>query len=170
MSNLDLGYVQDETDVQVELFGVSPSQIFEMAELDRVCFKEETSYPPWTFYFFLTAPGSDGFSLYRDGSLVGFILFRKESRSVGSIITIDVSPWERGKGLGSRLLLETERALAESGVRQVLLQVAVENAPAISFYEGKNYRKKKELGGYYGPGKSAYLMVKKIFDRGSPSP
>jgi ribosomal-protein-alanine N-acetyltransferase len=163
--------VREQTGGLVALGGVSPSQIFEMAELDRLCFEEETCYPPWTFYFILTSPGSDGFSLHReDGFLVGFILFRKESRSAGSIVTIDVHPKERRKGWGTRLLREGEGALAAAGVREVRLQVAVENRGAISFYEGNGYRIRRTLKGYYGPGKSAYLMLKRISEKGSPSP
>ncbi|MBO1752303.1 ribosomal protein S18-alanine N-acetyltransferase [Actinotalea sp. BY-33] len=70
---------------------------------------------------------------------------------VGQVMTIGVAPAQQGRGLG-RLLLDAllDRA-RELGARAVLLEVRVDNAPAIGLYERAGFRTIGRRRRYYQP-------------------
>lgn len=73
------------------------------------------------------------------GRVVGYCLAYK-NRGASYIENIAVMGDYRGLGLGSRLLSEVERVLAESGVEEVYLAVKSWNTSAVNFYLKHGYR------------------------------
>lgn len=68
----------------------------------------------------------------------------------GHILTLDVSPEHRRKGIGIKLLMRLEEELRGRGVEVCLLEVREDNAPAFNLYHKMGYKKQATLKGYYG--------------------
>ena len=76
-----------------------------------------------------------------DSRVVGYCLAYR-NRDRGYIESIAVKEDYRGLGLGSRLLREVEKALAERGVSEVYLSVKDWNTNAVNFYLKHGYQVK----------------------------
>jgi ribosomal protein S18 acetylase RimI-like enzyme len=59
---------------------------------------------------------------------------------IGEIESLAVLPAYRGQGIGTRLLDELERELADIGVRDVVIGVVPGNTAAIRLYERRGFR------------------------------
>ncbi|MDR3749678.1 MAG: N-acetyltransferase [Acidobacteriota bacterium] len=82
------------------------------------------------------------------GQIAGFLVASFHNQ-VGRILTIDVLPEARGSGLGSYLMLECEIRLRASGCKEVFLETAVNNAPALRMYHKLGYEILRTLPEYY---------------------
>ena len=67
--------------------------------------------------------------------MLGFHWTKQHSAEVGEVYVVGVSPQAQGRGLGRLLTVAGLRHLAGLGVREVLLYVESDNAPAIRMYE-----------------------------------
>jgi ribosomal-protein-alanine N-acetyltransferase len=100
---------------------------------------------------------------------VGFIVAETGSRGNGHIITIDVLPEARGAGIGSRLLLAAEGRMQASHCHSVMLEAAVDNRPALSFYKRHGYNVVKTLPGYYSNGVDGLVLKKDLLSAPPPA-
>lgn len=73
------------------------------------------------------------------GEIAGAVLGTYDGRR-GRVSRLAVRPGLQGRGLGSRLLAELERRLAELGCPKVNLQVEADNAEVTGFYARHGYR------------------------------
>jgi ribosomal protein S18 acetylase RimI-like enzyme len=96
-----------------------------------------------------------------DNHAAGFILTAHDDRW-GYIITIDVLEPHRRHGMGSMMLQEAERQLTASGVREVALETATNNASGIAFWKKHGYLTDGVKKNYYPGGIDAYSMRKPI--------
>jgi ribosomal protein S18 acetylase RimI-like enzyme len=149
--------------------------------IDKECFPPEISYSrlelgtyirrPQSFTLVAesTAPTSlQSKALQRNAGIVGFIVAESSVRHVGHIITIDVVPEARRLSVGSKLLSDAEIRLRASGCRGVLLETAVDNAPAHEFYKRHGYFLRKTIPRYYSNGVDAFVMQKDLLPETSP--
>jgi ribosomal protein S18 acetylase RimI-like enzyme len=60
------------------------------------------------------------------------------------------------------LLRAAEGRLWEAGCQSVILETAVDNKTAISFYKGHHYSVIKTLPGYYSNGVDAFVLKKDL--------
>jgi putative acetyltransferase len=97
----------------------------------------------------------------RDGRIVGFCIGFLAPGRRGHIITLDVRAGERGTGVGKALLEATVERMRRSGVSETTLEVDVENANAIGFYERLGFQRKGTLPDYYGPNRPALEMARR---------
>jgi [ribosomal protein S18]-alanine N-acetyltransferase len=91
----------------------------------------------------------------------GFIITQVEvddDTVFGHIITINVAHSIRRKGIGSKLLLETENILKTRGIRQIRLEVRHNNNSAIKLYYHLGFKEIGKLEGYYGKEHGLYLQ------------
>lgn len=93
--------------------------------------------------------------------MIGFCITAHKG-SWGYIVTMDVLAEHRRHGVGSMLLAEAERRLMAANVRQIGLETATDNAPAIAFWQKHGYRKSGVRKGYYPGGRDAYSMAKRL--------
>jgi ribosomal-protein-alanine N-acetyltransferase len=134
----------------------------EFAEIEQKCFKREAFSTRHIGYLL---SDYNSISLYArvDGKIAGFIIGQIVMEGVtpaGHILTIDVAPLYRRKGIAERLLKETEAILRGKGVKECLLEVREDNVAALKLYEKLGYRKVAKLENYY---KNAHgLYLKKI--------
>ena len=154
--------------------------------IDQKCFAPGISYSRLELATYLQRPGAfvlvaDGFEAGNTGTLgrpsggnhvsaviVGFIV-AEASRGRGHIITIDVLPDARGAGIGSQLLHAAEDRLRAAGCDAVILETAVDNKPALSFYKRHRYAVIKSIPRYYANGVDAFVMKKDLLSLAPPA-
>lgn len=94
-------------------------------------------------------------------SIAGFIV-AEARRGQGHILTIDVLPGSRRFGLGSKLLLTAEDRLRGLSCDVVVLETAVDNAAALTFYKRHQYTVARVVPHYYQSGVDALLLAKDL--------
>lgn len=144
--------------------GLRPYQqddFLSLYEIDQACYPRGIAYSRRTLKWFLALSGAHCLVAEVDGAIAGFILTEAEGESA-HIITIDVLAEHRRAGTGSQLLAEAERRLAARAVREVQLETAHDNAPAIAFWEKHGYRKRGVLRNYYLDRIDALWMTKNL--------
>jgi len=128
-------------------------------EIEKECFVEE-AFTKRQIAQLLTDYNSISLIARKNGEIVGFIvgMIYPEIKAVnGHILTIDVSPSHREKGIGLRLLQEMESIFAQKGVQVCLLEVREDNTAAISLYHKLGYKEIGRLENYYGNAHGIYL-------------
>ena len=97
---------------------------------------------PWSHESFARLLPQDGVFGYCFGvaKMSGFILCRLVAEEA-EILTIAVAPEYRQRGLGRRLVLAAQEYCLENGVKELFLEVAEQNEPALALY--------RQLGFYF---------------------
>lgn len=73
----------------------------------------------------------------RDGEMLGFHWTKVQERDRGEVYVVAISPASQGLGMGRLLTLAGLHHLHGRGVREVILYVESDNAPAIRIYRDK---------------------------------
>ena len=138
-----------------------------LLEIDQSCFVEGIAYSKEEMRYFLGIPTAISLVGLQDDKIMGFVIAdrfrpRRASRSVGKIITIDVALPAQHSGLGSLLMSAAESELKKEGCDYVSLEVAVDNDPALRFYEKHGYSVLKTLPRYYLDSIDGLLMGKRL--------
>ena len=132
------------------------------ARLDRLCFARDVAFPRPTIARFLRHPGCFGWGAHSGMRLVAMVITvvrrRPTAATEAEIVTLDVHPGWRRRGLGRELLRLTGAGAAARGVCRVRLHVATDNTAALALYRGAGYRVMALVPDYYGPGRSAFAM------------
>lgn len=149
-------------DKEIAIRPATERDIVAMWDIDQLCFEPGIAYPVDVFYYHLLVLRDPCFVAVRGDAVAGFVLTSTEKKAEGLIVTIDVLPEFRGRGLGKRLMAVAEEALAKRGAKKIVLQTAIENATAISFYEKLGYQKGRLLKNYYAPGLHAFQYSKPL--------
>lgn len=145
----------------VTLRSYEPKDFSALFRLDQACFPPGISYSKKMLRYFLTLPSADCVVAEEEKQVAGFLL-SEENPPLAHIITLDVSETRRRDGIGSAMLLESERNFARRGVRTVLLETAIDNEAAIAFWKKHGYRVEAVLQRYYLGRLDAYEMRKKL--------
>ena len=96
-----------------------------------------------------------------NGEIAGFLIATidtEKGKMFGHILTLDVTPSHRRRGIARKLLDEMETLLSQKGVVECRLEVKEGNAAAISLYLKLGYRKMGRLEKYYGDAHGLYLQ------------
>jgi [ribosomal protein S18]-alanine N-acetyltransferase len=145
-----------------------PADFETLCEIDRECYEPGIAYSRRMMREYLDHPASDCVVAEAGGKIVGFCITVREA-TAGYIVTMDVLAAHRRRGVGSRILAQTERRLAAAGVQRAALETATDNASAVAFWKKHGYRTRAVKKGYYPGGRDAFAMAKPIA-RTSPSP
>ena len=138
-----------------------------MHGLDAICFTEPFQFDRLLMRQFAEEPGAIVI-LVDDvpGELIAFIILHLEgadTRSQAYVVTIDVSPQRRRRGIGAAMLDRAEAAARSAGARRISLHVAVDNPTAISFYERQHYARTGLAEGFYREaGQDAIVFAKRL--------
>ncbi len=136
-------------------------------QLDQQCYPPEIAYSRREMKWYLRLPGADCVVAERDGGIAGFIITEREN-DLGHIITLDVAEAQRRRGVGTALLAAAEARMYDAGVRQVWLETATNNAPAVAFWQKHGYRTEAVLKNYYAEKLDAYEMRKNLTANAQP--
>jgi ribosomal-protein-alanine acetyltransferase len=120
-------------------------------EIEMECFKKE-AFTKQQIAQLLQNSNSISLVAKENGNIIGFIIgaLSMEDGIVGHVLTIDVSPSHRRKGVGLKLLQEMEKIFRDRGAKVCRLEVREDNVAAISLYRKLGYRKVGMLKHYYG--------------------
>jgi ribosomal-protein-alanine acetyltransferase len=121
-------------------------------EIEMECFKKE-AFTKQQIAQLLQNSNSISLVAKENGNIIGFIigaLSMEDGNIVGHVLTIDVSPSHRRKGVGLKLLQEIEKIFRDRGAKVCRLEVREDNVAAISLYRKLGYRKVGMLKHYYG--------------------
>lgn len=133
--------------------------LFQVWRLNRVCFPKD-AYDLFTLFNMSVMPGLTRLKAVVDGRIVGYVageIIKRES--CGWIITIGVHPQYTGQGIGTALLLASERSLRATSVK---LTVRRSNQRAIQLYERCGYVWVNTYRRYYHDGEDGLVMEKRL--------
>ena len=149
-------------DGRPEIRPLTRADVGAAARLDRLCFARGIAFPRATIAHFLRDPGFFGWGAHCGPRLVAMLIAvvhrRPPAVTEAEIVTLDVHPSWRRRGLGRELLRLARAGAATRGVCRVRLHVATDNAAALALYRGAGYRVAALVPDYYGPGRNAWAM------------
>jgi ribosomal-protein-alanine N-acetyltransferase len=130
-----------------------------MWALDLVCFAEPFRFSRRAMRGFAEGKGAATVVAElgeRAGAeLVGFAVAQREG-DAGYVVTLDVAPAWRRRGMARRLMAEVEGKMRAAGARRMELHVSVENEGAVRFYEAMGYERVGRVEGFYGKARDAW--------------
>jgi [ribosomal protein S18]-alanine N-acetyltransferase len=152
----------------IRLRGFRKADLAELHKLDQVCFPREIAYSRAELLYFLAHPKCSCWiaeSEELETRLSGFVIIERVSRKkglTGHIITLDVDPRDRRRGLGTLLMHTAEEQMKHEGVEVMSLEVAENNAAAQQFYRSLGFVTSGRIPKYYGGRVDAEVMEKAI--------
>jgi ribosomal-protein-alanine N-acetyltransferase len=155
----------------IHLRGVERADLDALFALDQQCFRPGIAYSRAALRYFLNQPRSRSIVAEDDTSkaILGFIIaqiYLEHARRIGHIITIDVAPSERRRGLGRTLMQEMLDRLAAE-VSTVRLEVAVDNVDAQDFYRRFGFAQTGRIRGFYLGTLDALVMERSLIPVGA---
>jgi [ribosomal protein S18]-alanine N-acetyltransferase len=132
-----------------------------MFALDVVCFEPVFRFSRRAMRRFAEARGALTVLAEAEGELAGFAIVQMEDR-VGYVVTLDVAPAWRRRGLARRLMVDVETRVVAAGGVGMELHVFVGNMGAVRFYEGMGYGRMGMVEGFYGRGLDALIYGKRL--------
>jgi len=92
-------------------------------------------------------------------SLTGFVIVIKDRKDRANIINFLIDTKYQNLGIGTLLLRKIIEEIKKSKeVRNIILNVNVNNQNAIKLYKSHGFKKIKEINNYYNSGESSFLM------------
>ena len=118
-------------------------------------FKEEFKGVPKSRYFLV--------ALDAENQIIGYAGVLVVAPGVeADVLTVGVLPNHQKMGIATAFMSELEKWSAAKGAPAMMLEVAIENTPAISLYEKLGYEKISTRQNYYGPALDALVMRKEL--------
>lgn len=130
--------------------------------LDQLCFERGIAYSRQELRTFLELPRAACVVAEIGPDLGGFALTCPLPPDLAHVVTLDVHPAFRRRGLGRRLIESVLLRSARAGAKRAALEVDVRNSGAIAFYRVLGFRESGRLPDYYGPGLAAFEMRKEL--------
>jgi ribosomal-protein-alanine N-acetyltransferase len=138
-----------------------PGDADAMYELDLVCFEPPFRFSRRAMRRFAQAPGATTILADAEGKLAGFCIVQLEG-DAGYVVTLDVAPEFRRRGLAQRLIAEAEARTQSAGGDGMALHVFHGNVAAIQFYESIGYGRTGLARDFYGRGMDALVYCKQL--------
>lgn len=150
----------------VQLRSYRKQDLAGLHQLDRVCFPQDIAYSKAELQHFLNHPRCFCWIAEQpDCKLAGFVITERARRNglpAGHIVTLDVDPSARRRGLGTLLMQTAENQMKQEGAGVMSLEVAENNATALRFYRGLGFVNRGRIARYYGGTVDAEIMEKAI--------
>lgn len=137
-----------------------PEDLQRLWQLDQICFEPGIAYSRAELRRFLALPGAVCLVAERPDAIEGFALGYVDPPDLARVVTLDVHPSARRRGIGQDLLERLLAELAASGATRPVLEVDVRNTGAIAFYRRLGFSKTVRISDYYGAGLDAFEMVR----------
>ena len=128
-------------------------------QIEEQCFDQE-AFTKRQIAYLLTDYNTIALVAKANGDIVGFIIVQVEIENdtlFGHIITVNVAPSYRRKGIARKLLEEIEDIFKQKGIGECHLEVREDNNAALKLYQSLGYQKIGKLERYYGKTHGLYL-------------
>jgi ribosomal-protein-alanine acetyltransferase len=129
-------------------------------EIEKQCFGQE-AFTKQQIAYLLTEYNAIGLAARVNSEIAGFAIARVDigrNTSFGHILTVDIAPAYRRKGIAQKLLQEIENRFREKGIKECRLEVREGNVAALNLYQKLGYKKVGKLEKYYGEAHGLYLQ------------
>jgi [ribosomal protein S18]-alanine N-acetyltransferase len=150
----------------IQLRGFQMRDLAELYRLDQVCFPRGIAYSRTELQYFLTHPKCTCWIAEQpEDKLAGFVIFERTNRhgrTTGHIVTLDIDPVERRRGVGTLLMQTAEEQMRQEGASFMSLEVAENNSAARQFYRNLGFVARGRIAKYYGGMVDAEVMEKVI--------
>lgn len=130
--------------------------------IDQICFSEDIAFSRTELTFQLNHAESIARVAEEGGRILGFVLARIESPLFAHVLTLDIVPEARRRGIGTSLMDSLHGLLSKKGIEAAVLEVSAINVPAQRLYEKMNYQYLGTLSGYYHGREDAYRMARLV--------
>jgi ribosomal-protein-alanine acetyltransferase len=127
-------------------------------KIEEQCFDEE-AFSKRQISYLLTDYSTIALAAKTNNYIVGFVIAQVETDDTdfGHIITLNITPNFRHKGIATQLLNEIENLLKQRGINECRLEVREDNRAAIKLYHKLGYQTIGKLDQYYGKKHGLYL-------------
>ena len=127
-------------------------------KIETQCFEEE-AFSKRQIAYLLTDYNTIALAAKVSSDVAGFIIAQIETDQTeyGHIITLNIAPNYRHKGIAVRLLKELEALFKQRGIPECRLEVREDNHAAIKLYHKMGYQTMSKLERYYGKKHGLYL-------------
>ena len=146
--------------MEIKIEDVSIRLLDKLYEIEKQCFKQE-AFTKQQLAYLLTDYNAIGLAARVNGEIAGFAIARVDIRrnaAFGHILTVDITPAYRRKGIAQKLLHEVETIFREKGIKECRLEVREDNVAALNLYQKLGYKKVGKLEKYYGKAHGLYLQ------------
>jgi ribosomal-protein-alanine acetyltransferase len=147
-------------DMAVKIEDTSIRLLGKLYEIEKQCFGQE-AFTKQQLTYLLTAYNAIGLAARVNSEIAGFAIARVDigrNTSFGHILTVDIAPAYRRKGVAQKLLQEIEAIFREKGIKECRLEVREDNVAALNLYQKLGYKKVGRLEKYYGGAHGLYLQ------------
>jgi ribosomal-protein-alanine N-acetyltransferase len=137
-------------DIKIE--NVSIRLLDKLYEIEKQCFDQE-AFSKQQLAYLLTDYNTIRLAARVNGEIAGFAIARvdiERTMPIGHIVTVDITPAYRRKGIAQKILHEIEAIFQERGIKESMLEVREDNVAALNLYQNLGYRKVGKLEQYYG--------------------
>jgi [ribosomal protein S18]-alanine N-acetyltransferase len=145
--------------MEVKIETASIKLLDQLYQIEEQCFDEE-AFTKRQIAYLLSDYNTIALVAKANIGIAGFIIAQvevEENDEFGHIITINVPPNYRRKGIATKLLAEIEGLLKQKGITECRLEVREDNNSAIKLYHKLNYLTIGKLDRYYGKKHGLYL-------------
>jgi ribosomal-protein-alanine acetyltransferase len=145
--------------MELKIESASIGHLDRLYQIERECFDKE-AFTRQQIAYLLKDYNSINLIARINNEIAGFIIgaaYYERSAQVGHILTVDVTPAYRQKGVAQKLLQEIEKIFKEKGFRASCLEVREDNIAALGLYRKLGYKKIAKLKNYYGNAHGIYL-------------
>jgi len=132
--------------------------------IEQQCFTKE-AWSKKQIALFVESSESISLTARTDDKVVGFVIGsvnQYDGMKLGHILTIDVLPKHRRKGIGMTLLKSIEQEFKDIGVKVSFLEVRQDNLAAMRLYRKAGYVQVERLKNYYSHGGHGVRLEKTL--------
>jgi len=130
-------------------------QLFSDSPWSMGQFKEEFAGVPKTRIFYVATD--------KENQIIGYAGVLVVAPGVeADVLTVGVLPQNQKQGIATAFMQRLEEWSLTKGAPAMMLEVAIDNDPAIALYEKLGYSNISTRRNYYGPGLDAFVMRKEL--------
>ncbi len=145
--------------MQIKFADLTIKFLERVCQIEKQCF-EQDAFTKQQLACLITDCNTIGLTAEINGEIVGFVIARINIRraiTFGHILTVNVAPAYRRKGIAQKLLQKIEILFKERGINECRLEVRETNIAALNLYKKSGYTKAGRLEKYYGTDHGLYL-------------
>jgi ribosomal-protein-alanine acetyltransferase len=145
--------------MEIKIEAVSIRLLDKLYEIEKQCFEQE-AFTKQQLAHLLTDYNAIGLAARVKGKIAGFAIAQvdiERNAPYGHILTVNIIPAYRRKGIAQKILHEIETIFEERDVKEFRLEVREDNVAASNLYQKLGYIKVRKLGKYYGNTHGLYL-------------